>query len=47
MELNQVTNVTELFTKFMPNTDMFKAQNLIAMTGLQSKYLNQPIEYVN
>lgn len=37
MELNQVTNVSELFTKFMPDTKyMNDAQKQFAMTGFQS-----------
>lgn len=32
-----MSNVSEFFTKFLPDTDLYKAQNLIAMTGLQSK----------
>ncbi|KAL5234633.1 hypothetical protein ACI65C_002043 [Semiaphis heraclei] len=41
MELNQVTNVSELFTKFMPDTKyMNDAQKQFAMTGFQSR--NEP-----
>lgn len=37
MELNQVTNVSELFTKFMPDTNMKDAQKLFATTGFQNR----------
>jgi len=37
MELNRVTNVSELFTKFMPDINMNDAQKLFATTGFQSK----------
>ncbi|KAL5234634.1 hypothetical protein ACI65C_002044 [Semiaphis heraclei] len=37
LELNQVTNVSELFSKFMPDTNIDEAQTLFAMTGFQSR----------
>lgn len=40
LELNQVTNVSELFSKFMPDTNIDEAQTLFAMTGFQSKSNN-------
>ncbi|KAF0750820.1 vascular endothelial growth factor C-like [Aphis craccivora] len=36
-ELNQVTNVSELFSKFMPDTNIDEAQTLFATTGFQSR----------
>jgi len=39
-ELNQVTNVSELFSKFMPDTNIDEAQTLFATTGFQSKSMN-------
>lgn len=40
MELNQVRNVSELFTKFLPDVDLHAAQKLVATTGFQSKSIN-------
>ncbi|XP_026812220.1 vascular endothelial growth factor C-like [Rhopalosiphum maidis] len=37
VELNQVTNVSELFSKFMPDTNIDEAQTLFATTGFQSR----------
>lgn len=37
MELNQVTNVSDLFTKFMPDTNMDEAQRRFITTGFQSR----------
>ncbi|XP_026812855.1 uncharacterized protein LOC113553629 [Rhopalosiphum maidis] len=37
MELNQVSNVSELFTKFMPDTNMDEAQRRFITTGFQSR----------
>jgi len=36
MELNQVTNVSDLFTKFMPDTNVDEAQRRFITTGYQS-----------
>jgi len=40
MELNQVNNFSELFTKFMPDTNMNDAQKLFTTTGFQSRLPN-------
>jgi len=40
MELNQVQNFSELFTKFMPDTNQNDAQKLFATTGFQSRLPN-------
>ncbi|XP_060870220.1 vascular endothelial growth factor A-like [Metopolophium dirhodum] len=37
MELNQVQNFSELFTKFMPDTNMNDAQKLFVTTGFQNR----------
>ncbi|XP_022166983.1 vascular endothelial growth factor A-like isoform X2 [Myzus persicae] len=37
MELNQVTNVSDLFNKFMPDTNMDEAQRRFITTGFQSR----------
>ncbi|XP_060870385.1 uncharacterized protein LOC132944874 [Metopolophium dirhodum] len=37
MELNQVTNVSELFNKYMPDTNMDEAQRRFITTGFQSR----------
>ncbi|XP_026813773.1 platelet-derived growth factor D-like isoform X1 [Rhopalosiphum maidis] len=37
MELNQVTNVSELFIKFMPDTNMNDAQKLYTTIGFQNR----------
>uniref|UniRef100_A0A2H8TGL1 Platelet-derived growth factor subunit B n=1 Tax=Melanaphis sacchari TaxID=742174 RepID=A0A2H8TGL1_9HEMI len=36
-ELNQVTNVSELFSKFMPDVNLDEVQTLYATTGFQSR----------
>jgi len=40
MELNKVTNVSELFIKFMPDTNMNDAQKLYTTIGFQSRLQN-------
>ncbi|XP_060839969.1 uncharacterized protein LOC132921133 [Rhopalosiphum padi] len=37
IELNQVTNVSELFSKFIPDTNLDEAQTLFFTTGFQSR----------
>lgn len=39
-ELNKVSNVTELFAKFMPDVNMREAQTLEARIGFQGKPMN-------
>lgn len=40
LELNQVKNVSELFSKFMPDTNKNDAQKLYATIGFQGKSMN-------
>uniref|UniRef100_A0A2H8TXP0 Vascular endothelial growth factor A n=1 Tax=Melanaphis sacchari TaxID=742174 RepID=A0A2H8TXP0_9HEMI len=38
MELNQVTNVSDLFIKFIPDTNMNDAQKIYTTIGFQNRY---------
>ncbi|XP_050434463.1 vascular endothelial growth factor C-like [Adelges cooleyi] len=36
-ELNKVSNVSDLFRKFLPDVDVYEAQQLVATSGLQTR----------